>query len=274
MMESDQPVRKRKGPPKESQAPSKTSTSLSEEYWRESQLPLAGLMFVSPLLIFYELGVLILGPEAIRNGAEVWMRQLLLALGIGQYFVLPMLTAVILLAAHHFSRGPWYVRSVTLWGMAVESVLLAAVLRLLLGLQATVFSHLAGTVGPATPVGVIPAEAASPNHAPELAAKAVAYVGAGVYEELVFRLVLLTAIALGFKALAVPSRSADALAVCLSSLIFAAAHYVGPMGEPFAVFSMLFRVVAGMFFGVLFLYRGFGIAAGSHAVYDLLVGLL
>lgn len=274
MMESDRPVRKRKDPPKESQALPKTSNSLSEEYWRESQLPLAGLMFVSPLLVFYELGVLILGPEAVRNGAEVWMRQLLLALGIGQYFVLPLFTASILLAAHHFSRGPWYVRSVTLWGMAVESVLLAAVLRLLLGLQATVFSHLAGTVGPATPVGVIPAEAASPNHVPELAAKAVAYVGAGVYEELVFRLILLTAIALGLKALAVPSRSADALAVCLSSLIFAAAHYVGPMGEPFAVFSMLFRVVAGGFFGLLFLYRGFGIAAGTHAVYDLLVGLL
>lgn len=273
MMESDRPVRKRKGPPKESPPPKKISNSLSEEYWRESQLPLAGLMFVSPLLVFYELGVLILGPEAIRNGAEVWMRQLLLALGIGQYFVLPLLTAVILLAAQHFSRGPWYVRSVTLWGMAVESVLLAAVLRLLLGLQATVFSHLAGTVGPPAPVGVIPA-GAIPNHVPDSAAKAVAYVGAGVYEELVFRLILLTAIALGLKALAIPSRLADALAVCLSSLIFAAAHYVGPMGEPFAVFSMLFRVVAGGFFGVLFLYRGFGIAAGSHAVYDLLVGLL
>jgi hypothetical protein len=29
-----------------------------------------------------------------------------------------------------------------------------------------------------------------------------------------------------------------------------------------------------MFFAVLFLVRGFGIAAGTHAVYDILVGLL
>ncbi|GAB4131496.1 CPBP family glutamic-type intramembrane protease [Thermopirellula anaerolimosa] len=231
-------------------------------------------MFISPLLLFYELGVLILGPEAIRNGAEVWMRQLLLALGIGQYFVLPFLTAVILLAAHHFSRGPWCVRSATLWGMAVESVLLAVVLRLLLGLQAAVFSHLTGPAGLTAPMSFVWAQSTGPSPATEFAAKAVAYVGAGVYEELVFRLILLTTIALVFKSLTVPSRSANVLGVCLSSLVFAAAHYVGPMGEPFAVFSMIFRLMAGVFFGMLFLYRGFGIAAGSHAVYDLLVGLL
>ena len=28
-----------------------------------------------------------------------------------------------------------------------------------------------------------------------------------------------------------------------------------------------------MFFSVVFIYRGFGIAAGSHAAYDILVGL-
>lgn len=274
MIETDRPARKPRGPAEESRAVPTGANSLSEEYWRESQLPLAGLMFISPLLIIYELGVLILGPEAVRNGAEVWMRQLLLAIGIGQYFVLPFLTAAILLLAHYFSRGPWYIRSVTLWGMAVESVLLAAVLRLLLGLQANFFSCLAGSVAPTAPPGFVWAQSTVPSHATELAARAVAYVGAGVYEELVFRLILLTAIAFGFKTLAVPSRLANLLGVGLSSLIFAAAHHVGPMGEPFTVFNLVFRVLAGIFFGTLFLYRGFGIAAGSHAVYDLLVGLM
>ena len=274
MIEADSPVSKRKSPAKESRAVPNPGNSLSKEYWRESRLPLAGLMFISPLLIVYELGVLILGPEAVRNGAEVWMRQLLLALGIGQYFVLPFLTVAILLAAHYFSRGPWYIRSATLWGMAVESVLLAAVLRLLLGLQAAAFSYLAGPVAPTAAAGFVWAQSPARSHATELAAMAVAYIGAGVYEELVFRLILLTAIALGLKASALTARSANLLGVGLSSLIFAAAHYVGPMGEPFALFTLLFRVMAGIFFGTLFLYRGFGIAAGSHAVYDLLVGLL
>ncbi len=237
----------------------------------ESQLPLASLMFVAPLLIVYELGVVLLGPEAIRNGAEVWMRQLLAALGIGQYFVLPMLTVTLLLVSHYFTGRRWYVPSTTLWGMAVESVLLAVVLRLLLGLQSVVFGYLGGF--DKTPLDFLAAQA-SPPYTSEVAAKAVAYLGAGVYEELVFRLIFLTAIANGFRLTGLPVRSAHILGICLNSVLFAAAHYVGPMGEAFGLFGMLFRLVAGIFFGLLFLNRGFGIAAGSHAVYDLLVGLV
>ena len=58
-----------------------------------------------------------------------------------------------------------------------------------------------------------------------------------------------------------------------SSLLFAAAHYVGPYGDPLQWRSFLFRTLAGIFFAVVFLYRGFGIAAGSHAAYDILVGV-
>src|SRR3990170_3082495 len=46
-------------------------------YWRESQRPLVSLAFVLPLLVVYEGGVLWLGPAAMRNGADVWLRQLL-----------------------------------------------------------------------------------------------------------------------------------------------------------------------------------------------------
>ena len=63
-------------------------------------------------------------------------------------------------------------------------------------------------------------------------------------------------------------------AAIVSSLLFAAAHHVGVHGEwPIHWFDFTFRVVAGMFFSFVFIYRGFGIAAGSHAAYDLLVGL-
>jgi len=61
--------------------------------------------------------------------------------------------------------------------------------------------------------------------------------------------------------------------------MFAAAHYIGQPDEPLDLadilfwFSFLFRFLAGVFFSVLFVYRGFGIAAGTHAGYDILVGL-
>ncbi len=68
-------------------------------------------------------------------------------------------------------------------------------------------------------------------------------------------------------------------AVVVTSLMFALAHYVGRYGEAVACsqpafwFGFLFRLLAGLFFSILFVYRGFGIAAGAHAGYDILVGV-
>jgi membrane protease YdiL (CAAX protease family) len=100
-----------------------------------------------------------------------------------------------------------------------------------------------------------------------------AYLGAGVYEELLFRLLLLPLLAWVLRRLAMSPAAAMVGAVLLSSLLFAIAHHIGPYGEPFAWFKFFFRLLAGIFFAVLFVYRGFGIAAGTHAGYDLLVGL-
>jgi len=234
-------------------------------YWEESRVPLASLMFVAPLLVFYELGVLLLGPEAIRNGAEVWLRQILFTIGLGQYFFLPILTVGVLLAAHYLSRRPWYVRSVTLWGMLVESLFLAGCLRVLLGLQAIVFQHLAQHGLMAAGINI---------WSRSLAERAVAFVGAGVYEELVFRLIILNLV-VGMARVFHPTPTAAMFSgVVVSSLIFAAAHHVGAFGEPFELFTFLFRFVAGIFFALLFVHRGFGIVAGAHAAYDLLVGLV
>src|SRR5688500_7164859 len=48
---------------------------VSGDYWQQSRRPLASLAFVAPLLLLYEIGVLVLGAHAVRNGADVWLRQ-------------------------------------------------------------------------------------------------------------------------------------------------------------------------------------------------------
>jgi membrane protease YdiL (CAAX protease family) len=74
-------------------------------------------------------------------------------------------------------------------------------------------------------------------------------------------------------------------AIIGTSLLFAAAHYrldfaVGTfafqtgIGEVFEWHSFVFRTLAGAFFSLVFFYRGFGIAAGAHAMYDILVCVL
>jgi hypothetical protein len=238
------------------------------DYWAESRRPLVSMVFVAPLLLAYEIGVLVLGPHAVRNGVDVWLRQLLDQIDFGQYFLLPVLTVCILLACHHASHEPWRFRGATLSGMAVECALLAVCLRLLLQLQNGLVHP--GTVV-ITPPGQLPAATSGVSGT---LGGFVGFLGAGVYEELLFRLLLLPPAIWIVHRLGVPRAVSAVIAMVLVSLVFAGAHYIGPYGDRMDWFGFFFRFLAGVFFSVLFVYRGFGIAAGTHAAYDILVGLL
>jgi len=242
-------------------------------YWAESARPMTSLVFVAPLLVVYELGVIVLGPESVRNAADLWLRELLKCAGFGQYILLPALTVVILLSWHHTTGKPWRFTSGVLSGMLVECVLLALGLCLILQLQGAVFEAAVGP--PGSPVGA-PVAAIDVSGTVR---QTVGYLGAGVYEELLFRLMLLPAVGWTLQRLGTSRRRSVLFAVLSTSLIFAAAHYVGDQADALHLtdaafwFSLTFRFLAGVFFSLLFVYRGFGIAAGTHAGYDILVGL-
>ncbi|MGQ9575892.1 MAG: CPBP family glutamic-type intramembrane protease [Thermoguttaceae bacterium] len=245
----------------------------STDYWFESRQPLTSLVFMAPLLVAYEAGMVVLGPQAMRNGADRWLRDLLALLDFGQYFLLPVLTVAILLGWHHLTRRPWRVKRGVLPGMLAECLLLACCLRLILQLELLVWQAAAGPMtalaGP-QPVSQVPSGLAG----------LIGFLGAGIYEELLFRLVLLSLVAGGLKAAGLPGPTATAAAIGATSLLFAGAHYLGPHGEPVQWvdlsfwFGLSFRLLAGVFFSALFLWRGFGIAAGTHAGYDILVRVL
>lgn len=228
---------------------------MAERYWAESQQPLASLVFIAPLLVIYEVGLLFPG---VQNGADQFMRSGLGMIGFDQHLVLPALTVCILLGWQYLSRLPWRVSAGVVSTMAVESVLLGLCLRLVPYLQNCV-------------LGAIEVPAASILS--DKLQNAVAYIGAGIYEELLFRLILLSLLAWGLRQTGMKPRIATIAAVLLSSLIFAAAHHVGPSGMAFNSYDFIFRTVAGVFFSIVFIYRGFGIAAGSHAAYDIFVGV-
>ncbi|HEX3727410.1 MAG TPA: CPBP family glutamic-type intramembrane protease, partial [Pirellulales bacterium] len=102
---------------------------------------------------------------------------------------------------------------------------------------------------------------------------ALGFAGAGVYEEVLFRLLLLPPMSACVARLGLAGGARIAIAVAGTSLLFAAAHYLGPHGEEFEAFSFWFRFTAGAVFAMLFVYRGFGIAAGTHALYDIFVSV-
>ena len=228
-------------------------------YWTESRQPLASLVFVAPLLVIYELGVVVL---RVQTGADVWMRKTLNLLGFSQHLLLPILTVALLLGWHHIGRRRWRVPAGVLPGMLAECLLLAIALRMILQLQKGLFGLVSG-----------PSTASLADKCKQVAGGLIGYLGAGIYEELLFRLILLSLVLWLLYRLGVSGRKSILIGVIATSLLFAAAHYVGPYGEQFQTFSFVFRFVAGVFFSILFLYRGFGIAAGTHAFYDILVSL-
>ena len=245
------------------------------DYWEQSRRPLISLVFILPLLIAYEAGVLLLGPQAARNGADVWLRQLLDGLGFAerlQYFMLPVITIGLLLGWHHLTHRPWTISRGVLFWMFVECGALAILLIGLAHLQGTLLQQLGWQIPRATVESAM--QASVTDGSKTLLGRIVGYFGAGIYEEVLFRLVLLATLWAMFRGWFGESKGPAILAVIFSSAIFSAAHYIGPHGEPFAIYTFLFRFVAGSFFAVLFVLRGFGVAAGTHAGYDILVGLM
>ena len=240
------------------QASSAQVPAAGSDYWSQSRRPLASLLFVVPLLVIYETGLICLGPSAPRNGADEWMRKTLILAGFKAYFLLPVLTVGILLGWHHILRQPLHVPRMVFYGMAGESFGLAVGLWLSWSLCRILLQPVVNFVGLniADSLGTISS-----------------YLGAGIYEELLFRLILLN---LGIGLLAwmrAGPRASLIGGIVLTGLLFSAAHYVGPSGDPFRCSTFLFRFLAGVLFAVLFRYRGFGIAVGTHAFYDLLAYL-
>ena len=227
----------------------------AEQYWVDSRRPLASLVFILPPLVTYEVGVLWLGVHP--NGADAFLRRLLEMIGFGQHFLLPGLIVGILLGWHYLTRSSWRLSGGILSAMVVESIALGLCVRLIALLQNSIVA-----------IGAV-------AKVKEAVGTAVGYLGAGIYEELLFRLILLSLLAWAFRHAGMSQRMSMIAAALLSSLLFAAAHHVGPYGEwPIQWSHFLFRTVAGMFFSVVYVYRGFGIAAGSHAAYDIMVGVL
>jgi hypothetical protein len=96
-------------------------------------------------------------------------------------------------------------------------------------------------------------------------------LGAGLYEELLFRVVIVALLANGFRLLGLGRAGAGVLATLIGALLFSAFHYIGPLGEPLRLESFVFRALAGLAFSALYLTRGFGITAWTHALYDVAV---
>lgn len=228
------------------------SVRSSRGYFAWSRDPAVGLFAVLPLWITYEFLRLLLAP-AERNLSEWFLLDAFRRLGPTFGLVLRVAFAVgVFVAMRSVLRRqiPWLRVSLVL-------VLEGTVYGLLLGPLAGALAEPAMRM-----LGVVPAGG-------RLLQDLVASLGAGIFEELLFRLGLMsllvwlwmrTAVPLGL-----PRVLGGVLAVFLSAALFSWHHH---LREPFEASVFLFRAMAGVILGFLFWIRGFGVCVYTHAMYD------
>jgi membrane protease YdiL (CAAX protease family) len=96
-------------------------------------------------------------------------------------------------------------------------------------------------------------------------------LGAGLFEEIIFRVLLLNLFFLIFKPFLKSKVGVAVASVLVSSFLFSISHYIGTMADQWEWYSFMFRWVAGLLFAFLYFMRGFAITAYTHALYDIWV---
>jgi hypothetical protein len=240
-------------------------------YFASSRAPRYSILFALPLLLLYEaLAALLETPQGgMRNGADALLRGLFSAV-LGIHGPAILMTIVVLVGAGFIAmdmrRARENLRPVYFPLMLAESSVLAILFGLVIG---TVTARLLGAVN-LLAVGA-PTDLAQMSWTTRL----MLSLGAGLYEELFFRVLLVSGlVALGVKVFGWTRRSAVVMAVVVSAFVFSAFHYIPPYGDKLELTSFTFRFFSGIAFSALYVVRGFGITAWTHALYDAFLLLL
>jgi hypothetical protein len=228
-------------------------------YHRATRSATYGFLSALPLLVLYEVLIVFANSDAetpVRIGAELWLKSLLSTVGAAGHLAVGAVVLGIGIAVFVAERS----RSIPLrmgyfCGLVAESALYAV-------LVAALVSRVVGLLFAAAPLPV-----------GDVWTQLALSIGAGLYEELVFRVLLVGGLAWLFRHLSSSDGGAYVAAAVLGALLFSAVHYIGALGDTFTAASFAFRFLFGLALNVLFLWRGFGVAAWTHALYDVFLVL-
>src|SRR5215208_1689191 len=210
--------------------------SALQKYFQQSELPLIGLSFLLPMIVLYEIGTYYFASDWARHTetrvlAFNLLRQFLAMFGATGRYLPCFAVCFILLSWHIARRDRWQIQVGTNFLMCVESALLALPI---LAIGSIVGHYL-------------------PLYAPGHSWRGglVLALGAGIYEELVFRLIAFTLLnILLIDMLKIEKKWAYLLIVVGSSILFALYHYWSPQSAPFRWSDCIFRTICGGYFGV------------------------
>jgi hypothetical protein len=245
-------------------------------YWNATRAPRYSLLFALPLLLLYEsLAAAEAGAPGtadVRNAADVALKTpfYLLSGARGSLAFFATIVAVFtFFIVRDLRRTRDRLRPRLFALMLGESAVLALAFGLVVG---TLTQRLLGGLS-ALSIATTPQN--TPIASLSAGTRLMLALGAGLYEELLFRVILVGGLAALLRALiGVRRTTAGIVAACVGALLFSATHYVGQYGDRFELASFTYRAIAGLAFSGLYLVRGFGITAWTHALYDVYVMLL
>lgn len=229
-------------------------------YFSTTHTLLYSYLISLPLLLLYEMLIFISQPDTeqvVRISVDVWIKTLFSYLGqdvLSITLILVALAGIVILYRERNRLSS--IKLIYFLGMLAEAVIYAFLLALLIS---TTVAKLVQML-PASPVETL-----------SLLQQFALSLGAGIYEELFFRVILVSALLYIFKLLFAKQNTAFAFSIVLAAIIFSLVHFVGVMGDPFTLGSFLFRFLFGIALNVIYIWRGFGMAAWTHATYDLMV---
>jgi hypothetical protein len=224
-------------------------------YFQLSRSPHYSVIFAIPLLMAYEGFALFLNHSdlyGIRNSADVFLKLFLAYIGIHGFFGFGAAMIVALILFRVVGGGPRLgsIRVAVLVWMLAESL---------------VYSLVFGAI-----VGAVTRILLAQPYPLSLSAQILVSLGAGIYEEFVFRVLLLAALVFFLhRLLRLQQHMAYGVAAVLGAGLFSAFHYIGPFADPLQFPSFVFRLIAGLILTGLYFARGYGITAYTHSLYDL-----
>jgi len=274
-------------------------------YFERTSRPFYALIFLLPFILFYEVGTILINTDVLNQSqvrvvAFVWLQRFLLQMGFGSKFAWAAPAAavvIILLGLQVASRKKWQFGFSDVWPMSVECILLAiplVVLSLFLSSSVGADSQANSFQAQGQRIEVLAVQGNEGGYGAgvgsveqvqlaerSLVADIVTGIGAGIYEELVFRLILICVLMVIFQdVLKFNKVNSVVLAVLVSAALFSAHHHIifldGKFGQAAAFRwpEFIFRTIAGVYFAVLFAIRGFGVTAGTHAFYDIIATVI
>lgn len=231
-----------------------------KRYFSSTHSLLYSYLISLPLLLLYEALIYLSQPDteqAVRISVDVWIKTLFSYIGRDVLSITLILVALLGVVILYRERNRLSTLKLSyFFTMLIEASVYAFVLGLLIS---TAISGLLQVVQP-TPVEQL-----------SVFQQLALSLGAGLYEELFFRVILVSVLLFIFKKIFSKKFVAFGLAMILAAGIFSFVHYIGAFGDPFTFGSFLFRFLFGLALNAIYIWRGFGIAAWTHAIYDLIV---